>query len=1071
MVIEYAFSTVTLVAIVTLLAFYRKYSKSKGPKGKESSYAAIWWIVLFFFGLALNILGAIYKKESGVNGFNYWIAFGDALAATFKMFIFDFNSNIVSGLAADNYLYRVAIVITFIATGLWTVSIAISLVFKGVINEVVVFLHAHDQRKKPHYIVIGSGSHFDVFLDNLTEKVSKRDITIITGESEKSDGKVEVLYKKYLSKGYAVIGTRADEDVLDKAGMKNQRRETYIIAMTEDDEQNITVAQIVSKRIFSLLFGKKKKTDAMLLANINSVLSFTPEDGKYTAYESLSEKEKIKFEEDILNVLRKSNAKYEPLKKQIIEILKTIKIEARIMYTFIERAEHFAFAENAYGKVDFFNPYELRVRKFFYENPITDYVADFIDTGKARLKGTLQEDGRITVDEAGKVPYRIKNLFIGFGTSNYHMLKGSVMTGQLLGCDYNAIVYDENVSDSNPSIKQAMLKNQAPGLFGEDALIPGEEYLPSPTEKYNIKFRKKNVLDREFYKAVAEEIKGTKEVKGSDFTAIYIALGDDKLAVETACEIRQTLYEVGHNLANIRLFVKAREESAMIAEELVNNKRGTPLPIECFGLDKDVLTVEQIIGMEMDSLAKSISNQMHDTDWEYLEEFERDSNRRKVLELRAMLGFIGLDIKPNSEWVEDAEQRYRDRYGLSDDRIKEILRHNPKIDKSARLEYLTMHNGRIEDSARNNLARREHLRWDTFHFVSGWTKKPKSLIGGINGNDNLSKYLSWPRSYIDLGRKNTLTKQHACITTLDELVTLRNLQAERGGKKPEEYDTIYHDFTFLDKLIERLKEMNKCVNDKTVSRCSLVCKDNVLVQKIGIITYNAPHLKTAQVIEGLSKKSHSAEAIEYIVFALPYSFRKEREIIFQHRPPSEVGEHTRVIAERYGMEYILCESDKDIKDCEIYILCGAGILSSECVKRNENRILNCHPGIIPKVRGLDAFKWAIYNKQQVGNTLYLISEEVDLAEMGLVSVTPLYKDDTIQTFAARHYSREIDMLVNYDTNMPWQRLIPQSLSEAKKNFNEANHRMSSEQEYQLNERFNDYKYIYAKKNVDNTNEL
>jgi phosphoribosylglycinamide formyltransferase 1 len=228
---------------------------------------------------------------------------------------------------------------------------------------------------------------------------------------------------------------------------------------------------------------------------------------------------------------------------------------------------------------------------------------------------------------------------------------------------------------------------------------------------------------------------------------------------------------------------------------------------------------------------------------------------------------------------------------------------------------------------------------------------------------------------------------------------------------------------------------------------------------VGIITYNYKHLKTSQVLERLSK--NKCDETEYTVFALPYTPYKSRQVLFEHRPKQDVGEHTRDIAARYSMRYVICERDKEICGCDYYLVCGAGILSPECVKGK--KIINCHPGIIPIVRGLDAFKWAIYNQQQVGNTLYIITEEVDLAEMGLVSVTPVYKNDMLQTFADRHYSREIEMLVNYNINKPLKRLLSKSLSELKKNFNEVNHRMSIDMEAQLNERFNHYKYAYAKK--------
>lgn len=223
--------------------------------------------------------------------------------------------------------------------------------------------------------------------------------------------------------------------------------------------------------------------------------------------------------------------------------------------------------------------------------------------------------------------------------------------------------------------------------------------------------------------------------------------------------------------------------------------------------------------------------------------------------------------------------------------------------------------------------------------------------------------------------------------------------------------------------------------------------------KIGVITYNNSHLKTTQVLDGFFKKDNNSE---YIVFSLPFILRKQREILFEHRPKQDTGEHTTETAKKYGMRYIICDNDKNISGCDFYIICGAGILSPECI--NGKKIINCHSGIIPEVRGLDAFKWAIYNLQQVGNTLHYINEKVDEGEIIGISITPIYEDDTLKTFANRHYEREIEMLINYDEYLKKQ--IPIKNLEYVKG--DANRRMPIEFENMLEEKFEKYKREYGK---------
>ena len=79
----------------------------------------------------------------------------------------------------------------------------------------------------------------------------------------------------------------------------------------------------------------------------------------------------------------------------------------------------------------------------------------------------------------------------------------------------------------------------------------------------------------------------------------------------------------------------------------------------------------------------------------------------------------------------------------------------------------------------------------------------------------------------------------------------------------------------------------------------------------------------------------------------------------------------------------------------------------------KKKIIKCNSGLIPESRGLDSFKWAIINYLKMGNTLHYIDKNVDLGQIISHKVTKLYKNDTLATFAKRHYLNEINMLVNF----------------------------------------------------------
>ena len=52
-------------------------------------------------------------------------------------------------------------------------------------------------------------------------------------------------------------------------------------------------------------------------------------------------------------------------------------------------------------------------------------------------------------------------------------------------------------------------------------------------------------------------------------------------------------------------------------------------------------------------------------------------------------------------------------------------------------------------------------------------------------------------------------------------------------------------------------------------------------------------------------------------------------------------------------------------------------ISKYFLREFKNKVVNIHPGILPKYRGSCCVEWALYNGDKVGNTLHLMSEEYD----------------------------------------------------------------------------------------------
>lgn len=784
---EHVLGVLTLAAVAMLLLLYRKNKETAQARGKDSIYAGVWWVTILLFGFALHLfvyLGQAKPAAQGLAAF-YAVQVANSLSAAIRMFGFTFNYENVRVVAEGSGLFTFAIITCFLSACTWSIVMAKNVFFRGIANGLKVWLRAHPLPwrggKACHYILVGCGSQQRMFLRSLTKTVKRKHITIITGAAVPGEPAPQAAYRRLVEEGYAVIHARADADALAKAGINDRSRKKMVVAMTGDDDQNIAVGDVVTRAIFALVFPGESYADTAFLNR---------------AIEALSTRE---LSDDRLGRLaaaqRMAYAEKLRLKQHITQTQPTLRLGARIVYSVIERAEHFSFAENAYGNVRFVNLHELCARNFFRAHPAPHLAPHLIDTQRARLGGRMENDGKIR--KADGTTYRMSNVFVGFGYANFQMLKESILTGQWLGCDYRATIYDGSVSSGGAeqaTNTQAIFMNQARGLFpGGDEAEPGETYLESPKELYDIRFRHMDVLSEAFCREIVSA------VADDDFTAIYIALGEDKLSLETACEIRQKLYSRRVDISKVSLFVKTRNRSAIADDYVINNPQSIPLRIECFGFDEEILSKAYIVDEKQDAFARAVTNKYHDTIWGFLSELQRMSNRQAAMAIRTKLALLGFDLGPRGPGMEEAMEAYRQQYGLNDPKVRAVL------DSGDKLGYLIRdENGEILDTARNNLARLEHLRWDTFHLLNGWTKKPCGRIGAGNmdlpGTDNT-------------GRQNRLMKQHACITTFEGLVALRKIQARKACELDKALsfadaearaDTIWYDFTLMDDLPQRI---------------------------------------------------------------------------------------------------------------------------------------------------------------------------------------------------------------------------------------------------------------------------
>ena len=180
---------------------------------------------------------------------------------------------------------------------------------------------------------------------------------------------------------------------------------------------------------------------------------------------------------------------------------------------------------------------------------------------------------------------------------------------------------------------------------------------------------------------------------------------------------------------------------------------------------------------------------------------------------------------------------------------------------------------------------------------------------------------------------------------------------------------------------------------------------SIYMQRIIVLTYNVPHIKTYDVLCRLKVCGYN----NVQVLAKPFHYVKKFQPIYAHRPEGN-GISTKQICEQFGYDY--CEYSEKFPEISAgtkILVCGAGIIPQEIVK--QNIIINAHPGYVPNVRGLDALKWAIIENEPIGVTTHVIGDEIDaglIIERREISIN---KSDTFHLLARRVYEAEIAMLV------------------------------------------------------------
>ena len=119
-------------------------------------------------------------------------------------------------------------------------------------------------------------------------------------------------------------------------------------------------------------------------------------------------------------------------------------------------------------------------------------------------------------------------------------------------------------------------------------------------------------------------------------------------------------------------------------------------------------------------------------------------------------------------------------------------------------------------------------------------------------------------------------------------------------------------------------------------------------------------------------------------------------------------------AKRFSIPFIIVDTNKnnfeikilnEIKRKKISLICLAGfmrILSKKFIKNFKGNIINIHPSLLPKFKGINTFERILKNNEtQAGCTVHHVSDKLDSGKIILKRSFLISKEDSISTLKAK----------------------------------------------------------------------
>ena len=179
-----------------------------------------------------------------------------------------------------------------------------------------------------------------------------------------------------------------------------------------------------------------------------------------------------------------------------------------------------------------------------------------------------------------------------------------------------------------------------------------------------------------------------------------------------------------------------------------------------------------------------------------------------------------------------------------------------------------------------------------------------------------------------------------------------------------------------------------------------------------MIKYTGPKkIKTAVFISGTGSNLKNL-----IKFSKKKNFPISIDLIISNNPKAKGLAYGKIFKNK---KKVFNFNNKIIKENEILsllykykieLICLAGfmkILSKSFIRKFKGKILNIHPSLLPKYKGLNTHARALNKKDKFsGCTVHLVNSKLDSGKIILQKKVKIYKNDSVETLSKRILKQE-----------------------------------------------------------------